>query len=180
MIRAREAGKIGHLGVTEEFIPDCGHEMLARSLAEPEPPWEVVMTGFNMLNPSARERVFPRTQKRSIGTQIMFAVRRALSRPEKLRELLDGLERDGLLEPGALPRENPLGFLLGEGRAASLPEAAYRFCRHEPGVDVVLSGTGSLEHLEANARAIGSPPLPAELLARLREIFGSVDCVSGN
>jgi aryl-alcohol dehydrogenase-like predicted oxidoreductase len=180
MLRARDAGKIGYLGVTEEFIPDSGHEMLFRTLAEEAPPWEVVMTGFNLLNPSARERVFPVTREKGIGTQIMFAVRRALSRPEKLRELLDGLEDDGLLRPGTLPRENPLGFLLGPGGAETLPEAAYRFCRHEPGVDVVLSGTGSVEHLEANARAILSPPLAGELAERLREIFGSVDSVSGN
>jgi aryl-alcohol dehydrogenase-like predicted oxidoreductase len=181
MLRAREAGKIRHIGVTEMFIPDPGHAMFSRALGEEEPPWEVAMTGFNLLNPSARRRVFPRTRELGIGTVIMFAVRRALSRPDKLRELLDALEKQELLAPGELPRENPLGFLLGgEGRAASLPEAAYRFCRHEPGADVVLVGTGSVEHLEENARAILAPPLPEEDLARLESLFGSVDCVSGN
>jgi aryl-alcohol dehydrogenase-like predicted oxidoreductase len=180
MIRAREQGKIGHVGVTEEFIPDCGHEMLSRALGAGDAPWEVIMAGFNMLNPSARERVFPRTTEAGIGTLIMFAVRRALSRPEKLRELLDDLELRGLLARGALPAADPLGFLVGDGGARDLVEAAYRFCRHEPGADVVLSGTGSVEHLEANARAICAPRLPAELLERLEELFGRVDCVSGN
>jgi aryl-alcohol dehydrogenase-like predicted oxidoreductase len=180
MVRAREQGKIGHLGVTEEFIPDPGHQMLSRSLPDPDAPWEVVMTGFNALNPSARARVFPRTGERGIGTLVMFAVRRALSRPERLRELLDDLERRGLLAPGALPAADPLGFLVGEGRAATLTEAAYRFASRQPGVDVVLSGTGSVGHLEANARAICSPALPADVLARLEQLFGGVDCVSGN
>ena len=180
MLRAREAGKIRHIGVTEMFIPDPGHAMLSRALSEETPPWEVVMTGFNMLNPSARERVFSLTQEKGIGTLIMFAVRRALSQSGKLRELLDDLEKKGLLAPDVLPRENPLGFLLEEGVARSVPEAAYRFCRHEPGADVVLVGTGSIEHLEENARAILAPKLPEEALARLDEIFGSVDCVSGN
>jgi aryl-alcohol dehydrogenase-like predicted oxidoreductase len=46
-------------------------------------------------------------------------------------------------------------------------------------VDVVLSGTGSLEHLESNVASLSAPPLPEEDLARLRRIFASVDQVSG-
>lgn len=178
MLRAREAGKLRFLGVTEEFIYDPGHEMLARALAEDV--WDAVMVGFNMLNPSARGRVFPLTAAKGVGTLVMFAVRRALSRPEKLREALETLEERGLLAPGKLDMNDPLGFLVGEGRAVSLAEAAYRFCRGEPGADVVLSGTGSVAHLEANVRAVSAPPLPEDLLARLEELFGEVDCVSGN
>jgi aryl-alcohol dehydrogenase-like predicted oxidoreductase len=59
-------------------------------------------------------------------------------------------------------------------------EAAYRFCRHEPGAHVILTGTGDPEHLKANVESILAPPLPPELLARLRAIFGRVDSVSGN
>jgi L-galactose dehydrogenase len=51
--------------------------------------WDVVMVGFNLLNQSARHKVFARTLERNVGTLIMFAVRRALSRPERPRELLD-------------------------------------------------------------------------------------------
>jgi aryl-alcohol dehydrogenase-like predicted oxidoreductase len=179
MIRAREQGKIRHIGVTEEFIPDTGHMMLSRALSDTGP-WEVVMVGFNLLNPSARERVFARTMEKGVGTLIMFAVRRALSQTEKLAALLDDLEQRGLIESGALSPEDPLGFLIGQGGAESVPEAAYRFCRHEPGADVVLCGTGSIEHLEENARAINSPALPEHMLTRLRALFGKIDCVSGN
>ena len=59
-------------------------------------------------------------------------------------------------------------------------EAAYRFCRHEPGVQVVLTGTGDVAHLEANLAAIEAPPLPPNVLARLERLFGKVDSVSGN
>jgi len=59
-------------------------------------------------------------------------------------------------------------------------EAAYRFCRYEPGADVILTGTGDPEHLKANVKAILAPPLPPEILDRLRGVFGSVDSVSGN
>lgn len=179
MIRAREQGKIRHIGVTEEFIPDTGHKMLSLALSN-DGPWEVVMVGFNLLNPCARERVFPMTMKKGVGTLIMFAVRRALSQPEKLAALLEDLERRGLIETGVLPADQPLGFLIGQEGARSVPEAAYRFCRHEPGSDVILCGTGSIEHLEENAKAICAPALPADMLGRLRTVFGKVDCVSGN
>ena len=58
--------------------------------------------------------------------------------------------------------------------------AGYRFCRHEPGVDVVLFGTGNIEHLEANLKSINDPPLPADILERLDQLFGTINHVSGN
>ena len=66
------------------------------------------------------------------------------------------------------------------GVAASLTEAAYRYCRHEPGMDVILSGTGSVAHLEENARALQLPPLPQDALDRVNKLFAGVESVSGN
>jgi aryl-alcohol dehydrogenase-like predicted oxidoreductase len=43
--------------------------------------------------------------------------------------------------------------------------------RHEPGVDVVLFGTGNQEHLRANIESILRPPLPQQDRDRLRELF---------
>ena len=59
-------------------------------------------------------------------------------------------------------------------------DAAYRFCRHEPGIDVVLTGTGNIEHLKQNVASINRGPLPSKMLAKLEELFGQVDSVSGN
>jgi hypothetical protein len=50
-----------------------------------------------------------------------------------------------------------LGFLIHEGGANTIPDAAYRFVRHEPGVDVVLFGTGDPEHLRTNIASILHP-----------------------
>ncbi len=169
----REEGKIRAVGITEEFPANPRHEMLQRGLHDPW--WDVVMVGFNLLNPSARRSVFPLTRKKSVGTLIMFAVRRALSRPESLAKLLREMERNGILEPGA-----DLGFLTGNGCAETLAEAAYRFCVHEPGVDVVLTGTGDERHLETNVSAALKPPLPPEAQEKLAAIFGHVDSVTGN
>ena len=169
----REAGKIRAVGITEEFPANPRHEMLQRGLHDPW--WDVVMVGFNLLNPSARRSVFPLTLEKGVGTLIMFAVRRALSRPASLAKLLREMEQRGLVEPGG-----DLGFLTEDGCAGSMTEAAYRFCVHEPGADVVLTGTGDEGHLEANIAAALEPPLPDEALERLEALFGEVDSVTGN
>jgi aryl-alcohol dehydrogenase-like predicted oxidoreductase len=174
--RQQEAGKIRFLGVTELFQTDTRHEMLARAV--PEAVFDVVMVGFNLINPSARRSVFPATQAADIGNQIMFAVRRALSQPEVLRELIEGLIAEGRMPAGAVNPADPLDFL-AQGDPAAIVDAAYRFCRHEPGAQVILTGTGSRKHLEQNVASILGRPLPKAILRRLDEVFGEIDSVTG-
>jgi len=172
----RDAGKVRFPAVSEVFARDTGHRMLHSAIADG---WDVVMVGFNILNQSARERVLRKTQELGVGTLAMFAVRRALSQPDELRRVCADLHAHGLID-GAVDLHDPLGFLTEDGVAESVTEAAYRFCRHERGIDVVLTGTGSIEHLEQNVRSILKPALPEEIVARLRQMFGRVDSVSGN
>ncbi len=174
--RQQAAGKIRFLGITEQFGGDTRHEMLSRAI--PDGHFDVVMVGFNLLNPSARAAVFPQTLAHDIGTQIMFAVRRAISQPEALRELMARLVASGEVDGGAIDLADPLGFL--REAIGSEVEAAYRFCRHEPGAQVILTGTGSVGHLQANVEAIQKAPLPVAVSERLRALFGAVDSVSGN
>jgi aryl-alcohol dehydrogenase-like predicted oxidoreductase len=176
--RQRAAGKIRFLGITEAFGADTNHEMLSRAL--PDNHFDVVMTGFNLLNPSARARVFPLTLAHDVGTLIMFAVRRALSDPAALREVVAGLVERGEVDTSRIAMADPLDFPRDLEGVLSLVEAAYRFCRHEPGAQVVLTGTGDVAHLETNIAAIQAPPLPDDLLSRLRDLFGAVDSISGN
>jgi len=176
--KLRAQGKIRFIGVTEGFVPDPSHQMLHRSLQEDR--WDVVMVGFNMLNPSARRSVLPLAKQNHVGVLNMFAVRRALSQPEYLQRLYGEQLQRGALKPGELNPEAPLDFVLTDGGAESLPEAAYRFCRHEPGIDVVLTGTGDPEHLRANVESILKPSLPAPILKRLSEVFGNLDHITGN
>jgi len=110
----------------------------------------------------------------------MFAVRRTLSQPGALQEVVAGLIERGEVDPGKIDAADPLGFLRERADVGSLTEAAYRFCRHEPGAEVILTGTGNVEHLETNLAAIQGPPLPPEIVERLRGLFGAVDSVSGN
>lgn len=171
-------GRVRFIGVTEAFAPDPTHRML--SMAEVDDCWDVIMVGFNILNQTARERVFPWTLDKRVGTLGMFAVRRALSNPVRLRELIRELADAGKLNGSEFDLEDPLGFLVESGVAESVTEAAYRFCLWEPGMDVVLSGTGNVGHLRENARFLSSPALPPEIVKKLRRLFQGIDSVSGN
>lgn len=169
LLELRAEGKVRFLGITEAFGPDPQHAMLAPAVAHDDC-WDVVMVGFNILNQSARERVLLATQSKKIGTLCMFACRRALSQPDALQALLGEL-----IASGQVPEEARDAF-----SKDSLTDLAYRFCRHEPGIDVVLSGTGNPAHLEANAASLLAPPLPPEQVAQLTRLFQGVDSVSGN
>ncbi|MFW6061855.1 MAG: aldo/keto reductase, partial [Planctomycetota bacterium] len=175
--KLREAGKIGYIGITEAFNTDRDHGTLRRAVDDGWP--DVIMVGFNMLNQCARETIFPVTREKGIGVLDMFVVRQALHDPAMLRRTVERLIDAGSIPADGIDRDDPLGFVLGEGAAESLPDAAYRFCRDEHGVDVVLTGTGNVAHLEANIDAIERPPLPTEVRQRLVEMFDGVDCVSG-
>jgi aryl-alcohol dehydrogenase-like predicted oxidoreductase len=174
----RDQGKVRWLGITENFSSDTTHQTLTAAIKDNV--WDVMMIGFNMLNHSARHKLLPATQAQGVGTLCMFAVRRALSKPEALKEVLDQLEAKGEIDLAGYNKENALDFLTEPGVAESLTEAAYRYCRHEPGIDVVLSGTGSIDHLEKNAEALQQPPLPQPALDRVNKLFARVDSVSGN
>ena len=100
----------------------------------------------------------------------MFAVREALSRPDELKKVVGELIARGEVDAGRRGRRR--SARLPRRRAPSVVEAAYRFCRHEPGAHVILTGTGDPEHLKANVAAIQAPPLPPEVLTRLDAIFG--------
>jgi aryl-alcohol dehydrogenase-like predicted oxidoreductase len=170
-------GKIRSVGLTEYFGIDPQHHML--KLAFQDNWFDVVMVGFNLLNQSARARVFPFTREKNIGVLNMFAVRRALSQPERLKQLMEELQQRRLVDSSACGDGAPLEFLIQEGKANSYPDAAYRYCRHEPGVHVVLTGTGNLEHLQANLDSMTKPALPPSVLQKLQQIFARIDSVTG-
>jgi len=175
--RLRGDGLIRFLGISEHFVSEPGHRMLRRALEDDY--WDVMMVGFNLLNPSARRYVFPRAIEKNIGIEIMFAVRRALSDPEKLRITIGELAQQGYLD-SAIATTDPLGFLIENGAAESIVEAAYRFTRHEPGSDVVLTGTGNIAHLEQNVHSLTRGPLPQSALDRLDELFGDLESLTGD
>jgi aryl-alcohol dehydrogenase-like predicted oxidoreductase len=170
LLREMEKGKFRHLGITETAPADPGHRMLQLALADDI--WDVVMVAFHMLHQNARRDVFPQTLAQRVGTLAMFVVRNIFSKPERLQSAMRETAAEGQLPPALAESTDPLGFLIHPDGAGSLAEAAYRFVRHEPGVDVVLFGTGDPDHMRANIDSILSPPLPEADRRQLAALFG--------
>lgn len=174
---ARQAGKVRFFGITEAFESDTGHDMLRNAVQHND--WDVMMVGFNLLNPTARERVFPFTQAKAIGTLGMFAVRRGLIDADLLRVLLNRLSADGQIDPKLAKAADLMDALGLRGASKSLSEAAYRFAAYEPGMDCVLSGTSNPAHLRDNIDAVAQGPLPPAVVQHLGQLFGHIDTISG-
>jgi aryl-alcohol dehydrogenase-like predicted oxidoreductase len=170
LIEQKRKGKIRHIGLTENPIVDFTNETLKRALNDPV--WEVFMVGFHMMHQGARTNVFPITREKGIGTLLMFAVRSIFADPPRVAREMKELADKGLVEKWLGETDDPLGFLIHEDGAADMIEAAYRFARHEPGVDVVLFGTGDAEHLRTNVASLLKPPLPDADRAKLAAMFG--------
>ena len=170
LLREKEKGKFRFLGITETAPHDLQHQTLHRAAADGV--WDVAMVGFSMMHQNARELVFPLTREHRVGTLLMFAVRNIFSQPDRLRSTMRELAAAGEVPQSLADSDDPLGFLVHAGGAGSVVDAAYRFVRHEPGVDVVLFGTGSAEHLRSNIASILKPPLPAGDHQKLRDLFG--------
>ena len=151
LVRMKEEGKLRAIGVTEGFLRDPAHAMLRAAVADAH--FDTVMVGFNLKNRSAAQAVLPAAAEAGLGVIGMFVLR-GLSTPT-----------DGDGADPALARS------LGEAGFATLAELAYRCCRHQPGIDVVLTGTGDPTHLRQNVAAALAPPLPSDLLASLNAIL---------
>ena len=76
-----------------------------------------------------------------------------------------------------LSNGDPLEFLVTEGGARSITDAAYRYARHERGADVILFGTGNKAHVADNVASILRPALPPAIIERLHASFGHLSGV---
>lgn len=169
VLKEKEKGKFRFLGMTEAPPRDVNHDGLALALADD--PFDVAMLAFSPTNQTARDRIFPKTRAQGVGTYVMY-VGRFLSDPANVRAELRQLAREGAFPAELAERENPLDFLMDEGGAADLMDAAYRYARHEPGADVVLFGTGNADHVARNVASVTGPPLAPAARDRLRALFG--------
>ena len=170
LVSLKQQGKVRHIGITETSPNDPEQRMLTRAIQED--PWEVTMLAYSLMNQGARHRIFPGTQKRGIGTLLMFVVRNIFSNPAYRSQIFAELVGQGALDASILADGDPLEFLLAEGGAESITDAAYRYARHEQGVDVVLFGTGNQAHVKDNVASILRPPLAPAIIARLHTAFG--------
>jgi aryl-alcohol dehydrogenase-like predicted oxidoreductase len=172
LLEEKAKGKFRFLGITETAPGDVEHAMLQRAAVDGV--WDVAMVAFHMMHQNARRAVFPLTLKHKVGTLLMFAVRKIFSEPQLLKDTLAALAEEGAVPAALTAAAAPLDFLIHAGGALTLQDAAYRTARHEPGVDVVLFGTGNPDHLETNIASLLRPPLPDADRAQLAALFGQL------
>jgi L-galactose dehydrogenase len=179
LLAAKERGVVRAVGITEPFAADSGHATLQRAVRDDL--WDVMMVGFNLVHRTARELVLEPGRAKGIGMLGMFAVRRALGSPDRLRAVLRDLDEDvrGRL-PAELLADGGIEALIEGCGATSLADLAYRFCREEPGLDATLFGTGSREHLDQNLASFAAPPLTGDALDAIEQAFGQVPPLTGN
>jgi aryl-alcohol dehydrogenase-like predicted oxidoreductase len=170
LVKLKEQGKVRHVGITETSPNDPDQKMLTQAIREA--PWEVTMLAYSLMNQGARRAIFPETRRRGIGTLLMFVVRNMFSQPGYRRDVFAKLVEQGELDAKILSEGDPLGFLLADGGAESITDAAYRYARHEQGVDVVLFGTGNKAHVKDNVASILRQPLAPPIVERLHASFG--------
>lgn len=152
LLAERQKGKFRFIGITETPPNDPHQDMLSKAVQDNL--WDVMMVGFHMLNQRAQQRVFPQARRAGIGTLSMFVVRQLFGDPVRLRAVFQELENQDLLPHSSKPDPGRLEFLVHPGGAENLVDAAYRFARHAPGSDVILFGTGNLDHARANIDSI--------------------------
>lgn len=142
LLKMKEEGKVRAIGVTERFLSDPDHEMLGTASAEAQ--FDAIMVGFNARNSSAAKSVLPAAKEADLGVIGIFALRQLLD--------TDAVELKQIIDEAGI----------------SLSQLAYRYCRHQAEIDIVLTGTGDPAHLQANIEAALAPPLPGSVLARLQ------------
>ena len=169
--QARRDGLIRFLGITETFATD--HEHMTLRTVIPQGIFDVVMVGYNVLSPVPAQHVLPLAQEHDVGVVVMCAVRGVLLNSQRIREVVGEWKAEGLLSRDAVPDNEPLGWLVGPW-ADSVPAAAYKFAAGHAAVGTVLTGTGRIAHLNANAEAILGTKLPQKLVDRAIKTFGPV------
>ena len=169
LLKERDKGKFRFLGITENQPEDATHGTAARVVKDDL--WDVMMFAFHMLHQGPRQ-FLPKAHAKGIGTMVMYALRNIFSRPDRLRKSIGDEVASGNLPAALADDPLPLGFLVHAGGASNVVDAALRYVRHEPGVDVTLFGTGSIAHLDANIASVLRPALPEADRSRLGEQFG--------
>lgn len=167
----QEQGKIRFVGATFQLKAEPRHETAVLALRNDPGLWDTIMLKYGFLNQWAAKEVFPLAIEHGVGILNMAAVRLSLTRPQRSRKVVARWKEDGLIAPGDLPDDGPFDWLLG-GDVDSVISAGYKFGADHPAVSTVITGTSSIEHLEANARSLEKPALPPEHHERLVRLFG--------
>ena len=170
--RLQAEGKFRFLGVTETLVDDPRHKMVPAFA--PDPRLATACLAYSLLSPWAELEALPACQEHGVGAVAMVAVRRALSDPAHLAAVVAAARAAGETILDRRPASASLDWLLGP-HTPTLAAAGYQYVLAHPAIASVLAGTLNPDHLRANVLAACAPPLSAERVARIRDVFLRTD-----
>ncbi len=173
-------GKIRFWGITALGNTEALHRVVDTG------GFHTLQTVYNLLNPSGGRPVradfpyqdFRQLIDRAAANRIGVIAIRVLAGGA----LSGTLDRHPIAMPGVAPlatgqdyaedaaRAHAFDFLVAEGIAGSLVEAAIRFALSKPEISTAMIGTASLDQFEQAVAAANRGPLPAAALERLTRI----------
>lgn len=168
LVELRAERHVGHIGVSATDVTE------AIRLIEEDGRAEIIQIGFSLLEPAPTERLLPLAEERGVGIVIRsplasgflsgsFTADHTFA-PDDHRSLMT---RDQLA--ARLREAESFLWLVEEGIAGSLSEAALRYILSFSGVSSVIPGAMNPAELEQNAAISDLGPLPAAALARIEE-----------
>jgi L-galactose dehydrogenase/L-glyceraldehyde 3-phosphate reductase len=177
----RDQGKIRYFGITALGGTEQLHQVVGSGRLN------TAQTAYNLLNPSAANPIPEGYPSQNFGNLMCLAHDHGMG-IIVIRALAAGaLTGSAQRHPIAMPAVAPIGsgrdyledvaraerfqFLVEEGFADSLVEAALRFPLASEFVSTVLVGYSSLEQLELSVEWARRGPLPADALARLPQVW---------
>lgn len=172
MQKLRDDGKIRLIGFTEMVTKDPKASVPLQGLTDHPEIWDVIMLKYGIMNQWAAKEVLPLAEKHGVGIMNMAPIRQTLTREEDRTRMFDQWSEDGTVDVSSLDEADPFGWLLHDG-VESVIDAGYRFAAMHSGISTVITGTASVEHLEANVRSLEAEPLAAGDYARLIELFAN-------
>lgn len=169
LVERRAHGEVAHVGESARSV------QRAIDLTEQDGRAEVIQVPFSLLQPQAKQRLLPLASERGVGIVI---------RTPLASGFLTGTIQEGhVFAPddyrSTMSRQQIAGrarqarafmWLVDEGIASSLPEAALRYVLSFPGVSTVIAGAMRRQELVANLAAVQHGPLPAAALTRIAEV----------
>jgi aryl-alcohol dehydrogenase-like predicted oxidoreductase len=163
--RFKAEGKLKHWGVSLNTVEECE---LAIACGQPA----VFQMEYNLLDQEA-DAVFGKARAAGIGVISRVPLKRGLlsGRFDEHSTFVEGDRRRNILAPDKLPAMVAKVRRIAEVVAdygRPLAEVAVRFCVSHPDVSVTIPGIRTPAQAKANAAA--GAPLPADVLAKLRQL----------
>lgn len=167
LVKARDAGKIGHVGYSGDDE--------AAAFAARLPDIAVIETSVNIVDQKNIDMVLPVAVENNVGIiakrPIANACWKDLADQQGMYKSYAATYTDRLAKMQITPAD--LGF---DGQASEVwPQIALRFTLSQPGVTTAIVGTTKQENAEANLAYAAQGPLPDHVIARLRAAFKRAD-----